>query len=292
MKSITHLADLKDDYSVFVFPIYGILHDRKNVNKEAYHILEELHELGKTVVIFTNVPHRRQRVISELVSMGISPPLYQHVITAGEETWQHLKDQHDPFHAALGERCYLISSTEDLDILEGLPCHRASSLEQADYILVMGTDEWHPSLQDYQETLEQALALHLPMVCGDPDRYVRYNGERMVRAGAIAEQYEKMGAPVYFHGKPFRKFYATLLKEVAPIEKNRILMIGDSLKTDVKGAINNGLDSLLFLDLTSYDELSESQITESNQRISREQIFAQINKMGYSPTYITHELKW
>jgi HAD superfamily hydrolase (TIGR01459 family) len=289
MKEIAHLSDLKDDYSVFVFPIYGVLHDRKNINKEAYHILEELYELEKTVVIFTNLPHRRQQVIAELIAMGISPPLYQHVLTAGEETWQHLKEQHDPFHAALGERCYLISSSEDLDILEGLPFHRVSSLDQADFILIMGLEEWHTGLADYQETLEQALQLQLPMVCGDPDQYGYYEGEYLMRAGAIAEQYEKMGGRVYFHGKPYRKFYAALLEELAPIEKARILVIGDSLLTDIKGAIKAGLDSLLVLNMISYAELCEGKLI---QKLSREQIFAQINKIGYIPQYITQELKW
>lgn len=292
IKEISHIADLKESYTTFVFPIYGVLHDNRSVNKDAYKVLMALYELGKTVVIFTNVPHRRKRVIHELMTMGISPPLYQHVITAGEETWQHLKNQHDPFHATLGERCYFIGSTDDLDILEGLPFHRVSSLEQADFILVMGADDWHPQLVDYKDLLDQALELQLPMVCGDPDQYVRYDNERLLRAGAIAEYYKGMGGIVYYHGKPYRDFYHALLKEIAPTPKSNVLLIGDSLLTDVKGALSVGIDSLVLFDLTTFDELYQTQPELTWHKMALDQIFAKMKKIGYTPKYMIRHIKW
>jgi len=292
MKEIVHLAELKDTYTTFVFPIYGVLHDSISVNRDTHRVLVELYELNKTVVIFTNVPHRRQRVITELMSMGIAPPLYQHVITAGEETWQHLKNQHDPFHASLGDLCYYIGSTDDLDILKGLPCHRVSSLDQADFILAMGADEWHGNIESYYELLKEAIARQVPMVCGDPDQYVRYDNQRTLRAGAIAEFYRQMGGNVYYHGKPYREFYYTLLKELAPISKSNILLIGDSIYCDVKGAHSVGLDCLMLFDLTTYDELFDDKNDVYLDKITLDQIFAKTQKIGYSPQYMIRKLKW
>lgn len=69
----------------------------------------------------------------------------------------------------------------------------------------------------------------------------------IVMQGAIAKYYEKFfkGKAVYF-GKPFVGIY-NFAKRISSSENDKILMVGDTLWTDVLGAYNAGIDSALVI---------------------------------------------
>ena len=64
----------------------------------------------------------------------------------------------------------------------------------------------------------------------------------MICAGLLAEYYEKIGGKVKYFGKPHKNIYEFCFKLN---EKNKILVIGDSLENDIMGANSQNLDSLL-----------------------------------------------
>jgi ribonucleotide monophosphatase NagD (HAD superfamily) len=62
-------------------------------------------------------------------------------------------------------------------------------------------------------------------------------------AGAIADLYKAMGGEVLYAGKPYRPIYELAyarLKSAPP--PDRVLAIGDSLRTDLAGANSFGVD--------------------------------------------------
>ncbi len=68
-------------------------------------------------------------------------------------------------------------------------------------------------------------------------------------AGAIADLYAHMGGAVYWAGKPYLSAYETAHRKAealrdANVPRDRILVIGDSLRTDMKGAQTFGSDAL------------------------------------------------
>ena len=287
---IDHLATLVDRYNVFVFPIFGTLHNGKRLSEEAFRCLQGLSELGKTVAIFSNVPKRRHVLIQDLATIGIPPSLYQHVITSGEEAFCALKHRKDAFHARLGTKCYVIGSSESLRLLEGLDLRRTTFLDEADFLLALGPNEWHADLDHYKPLLQQACDLPLPMVCASPDLYVKYQGEKSIRAGALAQYYEALGGEVAYHGKPYKAFYQSLLKDLDPFEKKDVLILGDSYLTDIEGASNMGIESLLCItDTTSIDLQMTAQEFEKS---SFEDLERRINTLGAAPTYIMKKLCW
>lgn len=287
---IDHLSQVVDDYGVFVFPIYGTLHTGKALNENALECLQELSALGKTVVIFSNVPKRRSVLIQELDNMGIPPSLYQHIISAGEEAYQALESRSDPFHAGLGDKCYVFGSAEALELLDGLALSRVFYLDEAEFILAFGPDEWHDDLAYYKPLLKSAYDLGLPLVCGSPDLYVKYEGHKTIRAGALAAYYEALGGDVVYHGKPHPKFYRTLLDSLNLFEKEDILILGDSVTTDIQGAGQQGFDTLLCLTETTAVELQvpmEKLVTETSQ-----DLVLLLQKQSHQPTFVTHPLTW
>ena len=89
------------------------------------------------------------------------------------------------------------------------------------------------------------------MLCANPDLVVE-RGDRLVPcAGALAAAYEAIGGEVYWAGKPHRPVYDAALgisarllaRESVPVE--RVLAVGDAMRTDIAGAAALGIDSLL-----------------------------------------------
>ena len=66
-------------------------------------------------------------------------------------------------------------------------------------------------------------------------------------AGRIAKEYARRGGQVYYFGKPYGDVYRAAFEFLPGIASSRILMIGDSLEHDVRGAADAGCRSLLVL---------------------------------------------
>ena len=79
-------------------------------------------------------------------------------------------------------------------------------------------------------------------------------------AGLMADYYFSNGGLVYKYGKPFNEAYDfcfDYLKSLnSDININDILCIGDSLETDITGANNFGIDSLLIANGIHKDNLN------------------------------------
>jgi ribonucleotide monophosphatase NagD (HAD superfamily) len=77
-----------------------------------------------------------------------------------------------------------------------------------------------------------------------------HSGERLIYcAGAIAERYAALGGPVIQAGKPYPEIYRRAIAAAAEARPDtrghpRVLAIGDGLATDLKGAIDTGIDML------------------------------------------------
>ena len=90
----------------------------------------------------------------------------------------------------------------------------------------------------------------MPLVCANPDKVViRQNGQLITCAGILADYYHNNGGEVFRYGKPFQAMYEksfNILKSFnTKLALDKVLVIGDSLETDILGANNNKLNSLL-----------------------------------------------
>ena len=83
--------------------------------------------------------------------------------------------------------------------------------------------------------------------CVNPDLEIIREKKKEICAGALALQYEKLGGKVKYFGKPYKKIYQKTLEKIKVKNKKKIIAIGDSLRTDILGANNFGIDSALVL---------------------------------------------
>ncbi|HJU15616.1 MAG TPA: TIGR01459 family HAD-type hydrolase [Stellaceae bacterium] len=244
IRLIDRLSELAPRYDGFILDLWGVIHDGAAAFPGAVKCLAALRDSGKRVVLLSNAPRRADDVAARIARIGV-PPLYDHVMSSGEEAWLHLSRRDDPFYARLGRRCLQIGSERDTGMREGLPLEFVDDVAEAELILNTGPAGWDDRIEDYDPVLRAARARDLPMICANPDLHVLHQGRLALCAGALAERYEEMGGYVRWHGKPHPSVYDTCLGLLGIAERARILAVGDSLRTDIAGAGAAGLDSLL-----------------------------------------------
>lgn len=245
LRSIDSLALLAPRYDGFIVDLWGVIHDGVAPMPGAIECLRALIAAGKRIVLLSNAPRRAADAEERIARIGVPAGSYHHLVTSGEEAWQHLRRRDDPFYAALGRRCLHIGSERDMGIRDGLDLDFLDTAEAAQFILNTGPAGWDDTIEDYEALLRRALTRDLPMVCANPDLVVMHGSRLALCAGALAQWYEQAGGRVRWHGKPFPSVYDTCLALLGGGDRSRILAVGDSLRTDIAGAAAAGLDSLL-----------------------------------------------
>jgi len=82
------------------------------------------------------------------------------------------------------------------------------------------------------------------MVCANPDLVVERGNQLVPCAGALARLYGEVGGEAILVGKPHRPIYDAARTRLAQLGGDRTLAIGDGLPTDIRGAVDNGVDVL------------------------------------------------
>ncbi len=238
------LSALADRYDAFIIDLWGVMHDGLKAYPQAVEALRQLRQAGKRSVILSNAPRRAATIAARNTEIGIPEDLPDHLLSSGEDAWQHLKTRPDAWYQALGRRCFHLGPARDNGMREGLDFDFVGTLAEADFILNTGILNDADQVETYAGFLAEALAGKLPMICANPDLIVMRGEATEICAGALALDYEHKGGDVRWHGKPHPEVYRScfaLLPDVAPA---RIAAIGDSLRTDVAGAAAAGIDSI------------------------------------------------
>ena len=240
---IESLADISGGYDAILCDLWGVYHDGIRPHRQAVDALRAARERGIVVALLTNAPRPDSAVARQLERMGAPQDSHDLIVTSGDATMAALRA------SGFGTRAYHIGPSRDDDLLAGLDIRR-TALGEADFILCSGLfDDATESPEDYAETLEEARARGMVMVCANPDIVVDRGERRIWCGGALAQAYERIGGEVRLYGKPHAPIYDLALDRIAQvagrrIDRSRILAIGDGPATDVKGARDNGFDCL------------------------------------------------
>jgi HAD superfamily hydrolase (TIGR01459 family) len=231
-------------YDGFILDLWGVVHDGVKPYPGAIGCLTRLRDAGKPVVLLSNAPRRASAAQAALEGMGIGPDLYTGIITSGEATHLALRDRMESWHAGLGPRVFHLGPERDRNVLDGLELTRVDAPEDADFVLNTGPDdERDPSNPaEFDAVLEACLRRDLPMLCANPDLEVIRDGRRLICAGLLAERYAQRGGEVRSLGKPDPAIYAPVLERLG-VAPERVLAVGDSLRTDIAGAKAAGVDA-------------------------------------------------
>ncbi len=270
MKPISGLSAVAPQYDALILDLWGVVHDGTHLYEGVHDTLVRLRDAGKKIIFLSNAPRRATKVESVLNSLGVSSDLYDHVLSSGEMGYQWLSSGKH----TVGKRYYYIGPDKDLDILDGLDFTRVDDIKDADFLLNVGFGSEAQSTDDWMPLLRAARALKLSMLCLNPDlEVVKITGERFPCAGVIGRAYQNMGGLVTWFGKPFPAVYDRCMQWLSPLEKQRVLAVGDSLDTDIPGAVRYEMDCLLVTGGILKQEKPET-------------IDAMVRKIGLVPNYV------
>jgi HAD superfamily hydrolase (TIGR01459 family) len=253
-ESVAGFAALAAQYDGFIVDLWGVVHDGVTPFPGALECLSRLR--GRPVLLLSNAPRRAESVRGTLRRLGVADSLYTHLLTSGEATWLALRDRVDPWFASLGHRVYHLGPERDRSVIEGIGLVLAERPGEADFLLNTGPDDQRDTagIELFTGELQECLEAGLKMICANPDLEIVRGGVRILCAGALAEWYAAHGGEVRSIGKPDPAIYtqAFAMLGVAP---QRLLAVGDSLRTDIAGAAAAGIDSLWVLGGIHADEL-------------------------------------
>lgn len=281
LRFVEHLRDLVGGVDVVLSDIWGVVHNGLESFPEACEALHTFRAQGGTVILITNAPRPADSVQRQLRKLGVADDVYDAIVSSGDLTRKFVTGR-------LNQSMYLIGPERDSSIHRGLDA-RLAPLEQADYIVCSGLfDDETESPEDYREMMQQALARKLTMVCANPDIVVE-RGDRLIYcAGAIAELYRELGGDVVFYGKPHRPIYDEAIalakaKRGSAPSLDRVLAIGDSVRTDLAGAQAYGIDCVF---VTRGIHAGEFEGIERMDSAAVKELF------GHPPLALTRELRW
>jgi HAD superfamily hydrolase (TIGR01459 family) len=278
---VNGFGELAGQYDGFIVDLWGVVHDGLAPFPGALDCLRRLQ--GRPVLLLSNAPRRAESARQTLRQMGVPDTLYTALLTSGEATWLALRDRTDPWFAQLGRRAYHLGPERDRNVIETLDIVRVGAPENADFVLNTGPDDMRDptSLTDFLPELAACRAACLKMICANPDLHVMRGNMRLLCAGTLAEHYRDIGGEVRSIGKPDPAIYDLALAHLG-VPRDRVLAVGDSLRTDIAGAVRASIDSVWIL-----GGIHAAGLDESPHAISRA-----AETFGAVPTATQYRWTW
>ena len=272
-------------YDVLLCDVWGVVHNGLAPFPSACEALARFRAGGGTVVLITNAPRPRAAVQRIIDKIGVPRDSYDAIMSSGDVTRGVVEDR-------LGESVFHLGPSRDQPIFAGLDVTFAP-VESADYVVCSGLfDDATETPESYRGLLAQMHARSLFMVCANPDIVVERGDELVYCAGALADAYVAVGGDVLYCGKPYAPIYEAALARAAALrggerpQLQRVLAIGDSVRTDLKGAAAFGLDAVFVISGIHAEELGDRDKPDLSTLYG---IFA---ASGVTPKAVARRLQW
>ncbi len=231
-------------YDGYLIDLDGVLWAGSKTFPEAVRTVNRLRSMGKAVVFLTNNSTRsRSQYVERLRSIGVDWVEEGHVVNSGYATSKYLAERFGRLH---------VFPVGDTGLHVELVLQGHALVSQADCwtgrvdAVVVGMD---PSITYWKiGAAAAAIRRGAMFVATNPDKTFPTERGLMPGAGTILAALEASSgrSPEINIGKPHRPIFEVAL-EALGVERERVLVVGDRLDTDVVGASVLGLDSALVL---------------------------------------------
>ena len=245
---LSGLREVADRYDVVLSDVWGVLHDGKRAFPGPAEALARFRQGGGTVVLITNAPRPNAPIREQLDAFGVPRDAYDDIVTSGDSTVALI--------AARGEGpFYHIGPERDRALMDEVQARTGrrpalGALDEAAHVICSGLfDDRSETPDHYEATYASMRERGVEMICANPDVVVHVGDQLIFCAGALAERYEALGGTVLYAGKPHAPIYDLALSLAArsrgrDVDPRRVLTVGDGMRTDVAGAVGQGLDCL------------------------------------------------
>lgn len=246
--------DIAKDYKVIMLDSYGVVKNHKGLIEGVQKTIDWIKKEDKIFRLLTNDASRsRQQQKDSLAKLGLPNIELHEIITSGMMAKHFLKQK-----ITDGKIAYLGTENSAEYILQSGLQHipvRDVDLNNLDEIaaFVFLDDEGFDWNTDINKTVNILRKKTMPVILANSDKFypVSHN-DVAVATGGIAKLVESMLNRKFIHfGKPdsqmFMYAYERLNGELGSIDKKDILMVGDTLETDILGGNKFGVKTMLVL---------------------------------------------
>ncbi|HEY9040164.1 MAG TPA: HAD-IIA family hydrolase [Roseovarius sp.] len=253
--------DIVAPFDLILFDAYGVLNVGETAIPGAAQTIAALRSLGKSVAVVSNsAGYPKDRMMARYATLGFDFAPNE-VVTSREALLHRLEGEpprlwgvmlnpaSDPGEIAALDCVILTDDPADYDRVEGF--------------LLIGSDGWTATRQTL---LEAALRRQpRPVFVGNPDLVAPRETGLSMEPGWFAHQLaDAAGVVPVFLGKPFPDIFELALARLAsPPAAERVLMVGDTLHTDILGGNHAGFATAL---VTAHGALAGLDIAAAIRR--------------------------
>lgn len=243
MKRIESIDEILSSYDNYIFDIWGVIHNGEKLYDGVLEVFDKLKKANKNYYFISNAPRPKHIIWKKFIELGLN--VDEDIITTSGDffLFEHHKTNSKLF-PKIHHKALVLGEETNHDLLKGISFNRAKTLEDANYLLLLMFANNEDDLKKYDDVFLQAIKLNLPAACPNPDKIVIANHNIRYPAGSFAKRYEDLGGEVKYFGKPYPEIYNYVFHKF-DLNPAKTIMIGDSMETDIKGALNAQIDSLL-----------------------------------------------
>lgn len=249
----TTVAALLDRYDVFFLDAYGVLVQSSGPLPGAGEFLARLRGTGKTILILSNDASRgRETTLRRYQGFGLSLAADE-ILTSG----MLLRD-HFAAEGLVGAPTIVLGTDDSEAYVREAGGQVVAADDESARVVVLADDDGYDLLETVNRTVTVLLnrldrGERTALVMPNPDLvFPRRPGAYGITSGAIAPMIEAVlrlrdpSGRQRFQplGKPFAPMFAAAMQRVPGHDRGRVVMVGDQILTDIKGAVDFGLDSV------------------------------------------------
>lgn len=266
MQELQSFLSIASGFKAVFLDSYGVLKNYKGLIDGAQHTVAALREKGIAVRILTNDASRSQeQQVESFNKIGLHGLEKHEVVTSG------MMAKHFLQHKITGGKiAYMGTENSARYILQAGLEHISIAdvnMEQVDDIsaFVFLDDEGFDWNTDINKAINLLRIKNIPVVVANSDKlYPVSKNNVSVATGGIAHLVENTLGRKFIHfGKPDTQMFTyayNRLKRIVPVTKPDILMVGDTLHTDILGGNKFGVKTALVLSGNTSEHNFEQQI--------------------------------
>ena len=283
---IEHFEPLAQNYDVLLCDVWGVIHNGVTAFAPACDALLRFRERGGTAILITNAPRPGDSVARILDRLAVPRQAYDAITSSGDTTRGIVASRRGQrvFHLGpAARRADLRRSRSSLSRRSTPPitwCARACSTTPS--------RRRRPTATCSLRCGRAPCSWSAPI----PTSWSSAATTLVYCAGALADAYVALGGEVLYCGKPHPPIYQAALAAAAAarggaaVPLKRVLAVGDSVRTDLKGAAAIGIDSVFVTSGIHAEEYGGRHTPDSE---ALDGIFA---AGGVTPIAVTRGLKW
>ncbi|MCB1365810.1 MAG: HAD hydrolase-like protein [Rhodobacteraceae bacterium] len=263
-----NLGEIAQPFDLILLDAFGVLNIGEAAIAGAAERVAALRRAGKRVMVVTNAAsYPKRHMMTRYRNLGFDFEA-EDILSSRETLLAALADQPPTAWGVMADPRWGLEEFEHLDV--SALANAPGGYDRAEGFILLGAGGWS---ETRHALLTRSLAARpRPVLVGNPDIVAPRDHGFTFEPGHFAHRLAGLaGVAPRFYGKPFAAVFDAALRRAPGISRDRVLMVGDTLHTDVLGGLAAGLRTALVTDTGS---------------LHRNDVAGDIERSGIVPDYI------